>query len=108
MIIRKPSATEPAEYYDDAGNRLPDDHIDVVAMLTAMAETENLQVTAIPTLDPVIVSARRMVCNSCDMFNSETDRCRACGCGDHMGRRVQSPFAKCPLDRWSLQFPVTQ
>lgn len=107
MIITRPHRDAPDQYFDDDGTPLPDDHPEVVAVRAAMAWHQGLASTPMPILDPTVISARRAACNACDQFNSATDRCRACGCGDHMGRRVQSAFATCPMQRWPLPAAAT-
>ena len=51
-------------------------------------------------LRSIMVAARLAACASCDQRNPDTDRCRACGCGDTVTRRAAAPWSRCPLARW--------
>jgi hypothetical protein len=42
--------------------------------------------------------ARLEVCNGCDLFNKERQRCSKCGC--YMKAKSQFKASKCPLGKW--------
>jgi len=43
-------------------------------------------------------AARLAICQTCDQYDSDRDKCRACGCRARLKSGL--PRESCPLDRW--------
>jgi hypothetical protein len=42
---------------------------------------------------------RLEICKACEEYDSDTSRCKKCGC--FMKAKTMWPSSKCPLDKWS-------
>ena len=49
-------------------------------------------------VDDETFSKRMEICKSCDLFNSEQDRCMQCGC--FLNVKASWKSEKCPVDKW--------
>jgi uncharacterized paraquat-inducible protein A len=51
-----------------------------------------------PTVSEEDANKRKSICNGCEAFNKEQERCTKCGC--HMAVKTYLRAATCPLGKW--------
>jgi hypothetical protein len=55
-------------------------------------------VKGVPVAPRVVVEKRLAICNSCEAFDKNQQRCTICGCA--MNAKAHMRTAKCPKNKW--------